>query len=790
MSEITEKKYTVPMVALRGLTVMPNMVIHFDLSREMSIKAVEQALNEGQKVFLVAQKDPGEDMPTQDSLYEIGTVAWIKQVTKLPNQISRVMVEGWKKAKLVEIDEQEDAYMRATVEEIEIAKEELEQQEEEALIRSLKDVFATYVKFFPKVGKSLGRYFNEKNSLDFLINQVAINTPFSYEQKQSLLEVTDLREQATILITMLMNEAQVASIRAQLAAKVKEKIDKHQREYVLREQMSVVREELGDKDPYSDIEQFEQALEKLKADKEVKDKIRKQIARFKNVMGASSEGAVERTYIETLLEMPWNKASKDMLDMHKSEMILDRDHYGMEKVKERILEYLAVRSLTSNGDAPIVCLVGPPGTGKTSIARSIAESLNRKYVRICLGGVRDEAEIRGHRRTYIGAMPGRIANGIKEAGVCNPLILLDEIDKVSSDHKGDTSSALLEVLDPEQNCHFRDHYIEIPLDLSKVLFIATANDASSIPRPLLDRMDIIEVESYTANEKYHIAKKHLISKQFEKNGIKQEQLVISDGALRNVIAYYTKEAGVRGLERQIGKLCRKAARQLVENKDKKLKVNSQNLEKYLGKPKVRKDKANEMDDIGIVRGLAWTSVGGDTLQIEVNVMPGEGKMELTGKLGDVMKESARIGLSYIRSIASGYSIDATYFKEHDFHIHIPEGAVPKDGPSAGITMATAIFSAITKIPVKCKVAMTGEITLRGRVLPIGGLKEKMLAAKMAGIETVLVPFENERDVDEISKEIKAGLEICYMHTMDEVLEKALVSMPMQVRKDTGKRKVR
>ena len=790
MSEITEKKYTVPMVALRGLTVMPNMVIHFDLSREMSIKAVEQALNEGQKVFLVAQKDPGEDMPTQDSLYEIGTVAWIKQVTKLPNQISRVMVEGWKKARLVEIDEQEDAYMRATVEEIEIAKEELEQQEEEALIRSLKDVFATYVKFFPKVGKSLGRYFNEKNSLDFLINQVAINTPFSYEQKQSLLEVTDLREQATILITMLMNEAQVASIRAQLAAKVKEKIDKHQREYVLREQMSVVREELGDKDPYSDIEQFEQALEKLKADKEVKDKIRKQIARFKNVMGASSEGAVERTYIETLLEMPWNKASKDMLDMHKSEMILDRDHYGMEKVKERILEYLAVRSLTSNGDAPIVCLVGPPGTGKTSIARSIAESLNRKYVRICLGGVRDEAEIRGHRRTYIGAMPGRIANGIKEAGVCNPLMLLDEIDKVSSDHKGDTSSALLEVLDPEQNCHFRDHYIEIPLDLSKVLFIATANDASSIPRPLLDRMDIIEVESYTANEKYHIAKKHLISKQFEKNGIKQEQLVISDGALRNVIAYYTKEAGVRGLERQIGKLCRKAARQLVENKDKKLKVNSQNLEKYLGKPKVRKDKANEMDDIGIVRGLAWTSVGGDTLQIEVNVMPGEGKMELTGKLGDVMKESARIGLSYIRSIASGYSIDATYFKEHDFHIHIPEGAVPKDGPSAGITMATAIFSAITKIPVKCKVAMTGEITLRGRVLPIGGLKEKMLAAKMAGIETVLVPFENERDVDEISKEIKAGLEICYLHTMDEVLEKALVSMPMQVRKSAGKRKVR
>ena len=790
MSEITEKKYTLPMVALRGLTVMPDMIIHFDLSREMSIKAVEQALNEGQKVFLVAQRNPDEDMPTQESVYEIGTIALIKQVTKLPNQISRVMVEGWKKARSVEIDEQVSAYMRATVEEIEGTQEEIEPQEEEALIRSLKDVFATYVKFYPKVGKSLGRFFNEKNSLAFLVNQVAINTPFSYEQKQSLLEVTDLREQATIMITMLMNEAQVAAIRTQLAAKVKEKIDKNQKEYILREQMSVVRQELGDKDPYSDIEQFEQALEKLKADKVVKDKIRKQIARFKNVMGSSSEGAVERTYIETLLEMPWNKASKDMLDMHKAEEILDRDHYGLEKVKERILEYLAVRSLTSNGDAPIVCLVGPPGTGKTSIARSIAESLNRKYVRICLGGVRDEAEIRGHRRTYIGAMPGRIANGIKEAGVCNPLMLLDEIDKVSSDHKGDTSAALLEVLDPEQNCHFRDHYIEIPLDLSKVLFIATANDASSIPRPLLDRMDIIEVGSYTANEKFHIAKEHLVSKQIEKNGIAEEQLIISDGALRDVIAYYTKEAGVRGLERQIGKLCRKAARQLVENKDKKLKITSQNLEKYLGKQKVRKDKANEKDDVGIVRGLAWTSVGGDTLQIEVNVMPGEGKLELTGKLGDVMKESARIGLSYIRSIASEYGIEATYFKDHDFHIHIPEGAVPKDGPSAGITMATAVLSAITQIPVKCKVAMTGEITLRGRVLPIGGLKEKMLAAKMAGIETVLVPFENERDVDEISKEIKAGLEICYMHNMEEVLEKALVSMPRQVRKNTGKRKVR
>ena len=570
MNEIIDRKYELPLVALRGLTVLPDMIIHFDLSRTISTKAVEQALNEGQKIFLVAQKNPGEDMPTKESLYEVGTVALIKQVTKLPNQIDRVLVEGMKKAKMIELKDHEGTYLSAVIEEIEASQEELEPQEEEALIRSLKEVFGAYVKFYPKVGKSLGRYFNEQNSLAFLLNQVAINTPFTFEQKQSLLEITDIQEQATVMITMLMNEAQIAAIRTQLAAKVKEKIDKNQREYILREQMSYIREELGDKDPYSDVEQFEQELEKLKADKEVKEKIKKEIARFKNVMGASSEGAVERTYIETLLEMPWNKASRDMLDMHKAEEILERDHYGLEKVKERILEYLAVRSLTSKGDAPILCLVGPPGTGKTSIAKSIAEALNRKYVRICLGGVRDEAEIRGHRRTYIGAMPGRIASGIKEAGVCNPLMLLDEIDKVSSDYKGDTSSALLEVLDPEQNCHFRDHYLEIPVDLSKVLFIATANDAGNIPRPLLDRMDIIEVGSYTANEKFHIAKNHLISKEFSKNGIKPEQLSISDGALKDLITYYTREAGVRGLERQIGSICRKAAKLLMEDKDKNL----------------------------------------------------------------------------------------------------------------------------------------------------------------------------------------------------------------------------
>lgn len=788
MNEIIDRKYELPLVALRGLTVLPDMIIHFDLSRTISTKAVEQALSEGQKIFLVAQKNPGEDMPTKESLYEVGTVALIKQVTKLPNQIDRVLVEGMKKAKMIELKEHEGAYLSAVIEEIEATQEELEPQEEEALIRSLKEVFGAYVKFYPKVGKSLGRYFNEPNSLAFLLNQVAINTPFTFEQKQSLLEITDIQEQATVMITMLMNEAQIAAIRTQLAAKVKEKIDKNQREYILREQMSYIREELGDKDPYSDVEQFEQELEKLKADKEVKEKIKKEIVRFKNVMGASSEGAVERTYIETLLEMPWNRASRDMHDIRKAEEILERDHYGLEKVKERILEYLAVRSLTSKGDAPILCLVGPPGTGKTSIAKSIAEALNRKYVRICLGGVRDEAEIRGHRRTYIGAMPGRIASGIKEAGVCNPLMLLDEIDKVSSDYKGDTSSALLEVLDSEQNCHFRDHYLEIPIDLSKVLFIATANDAGNIPRPLLDRMDIIEVGSYTANEKFHIAKNHLIAKEFSKNGIKPEQLSISDSALKDLITYYTREAGVRGLERQIGSICRKAAKLLMEDRDKKLKVTSQNLEKYLGKPKYRMDKANEKDDIGIVRGLAWTSVGGDTLQIEVNVMPGKGEIELTGKLGDVMKESAMTGISYIRSIAFNYGIHAEYFKEHDFHIHIPEGAVPKDGPSAGITMAAAVLSAITQTPVKCKVAMTGEITLRGRVLPIGGLKEKLLAAKTAGITTVLVPHENESDVDEISKEIKSGMEICFVDTMEDVLEKAFASEHKRAAKQIRKRK--
>lgn len=780
MEENNNLQFELPLVALRGLTVLPEMIIYFDLSRPQSMKAVEKAMLEEQQVFLVAQKNPAVDNLDRDALYDVGTIAQIKQVTKLPNHGERVMVEGISRARLIEMHDNEGEYYSAELERIEESEENFEEHEEEALIRSLEEVFTNYEKFYPKVGKSLGKYFAESNKLSFLMNQVAINTPFTYEQKQQILEVTDLRDQCTLLITLLMNEIQIAAIRTQLADKVKEKIDKNQKEYVLREQLAYIKEELGDKEQFSDVDQFLEALDKLKADKEVKDKIKKEISRFKTIAGMNSESAVERAYIETLLELPWNKMSKDTNDIEKARKILDRDHYGLDKVKERIIEYLAVRSLTSKGEAPILCLVGPPGTGKTSIAKSIAESLNKKYVRICLGGVRDEAEIRGHRKTYIGAMPGRIANGLKQAGVSNPLMLLDEIDKVSSDYKGDTSSALLEVLDPEQNCRFRDHYVEIPLDLSNVLFIATANDAENIPRPLLDRMEIIEVSSYTANEKFHIAKEHLVDKEFAKNGITDTQLSISDGALKNIIEHYTREAGVRGLERQIGTICRKTAKQILERRAKKqeeslIKVTGQNLEKFLGKAKYRVDMANEKDDVGIVRGLAWTSVGGDTLQIEVNIMPGKGNIELTGQLGDVMKESAMAGISYIRSIASDYSISENYFEKHDFHIHIPEGAVPKDGPSAGITMATAVLSAITNIPVKCKVAMTGEITLRGRVLPIGGLKEKLLAAKTAGITKVLVPKENEKDVEEISKEIKSGMEIVYVERMEEVIDNAFVA---------------
>lgn len=762
-----------PVVALRGMTVLPDMVIHFDVSRERSIKAIEQAMLRDQRIFLVTQKDPQSEEPGPEDLYRIGTIAAVKQVIKMPHSIVRVLAEGIERAELSHF-EQEEEYLEAEV--IRFGQEEEEEnlppECREAMLRNLEETFHLYCKESGKIGKELERQIAETQELDRLISQILINLPLYYEEKQRLLEAASQSERYELLCLTMNKEIEILRFKRDIQEKVKARVDKNQKEYLLREQLRVIREELGEDTSGSDADHFTEELKKLKAPREVKQKIEKEIARFKNVGNNSSESAVIRGYIETLLELPWDKASKDSADLKRAEEILDEDHYGMEKVKERVLEFLAVRTLTKKGASPIICLAGPPGTGKTSIARSIARALNKKYVRISLGGVRDEAEIRGHRRTYVGAMPGRIAAGMKQAGVKNPLMLLDEVDKVSGDYKGDTASALLEVLDSEQNSRFQDHYVEIPMDLSEVLFIATANDVQSIPRPLLDRMELIEVSSYTENEKTHIAREHLIAKQMEKNGLKEGQLIISQAALEKLIHSYTREAGVRQLERKIGEVCRKAAREIIEKGKKSVRLTENNLEKYLGKSRYIYDMANEADEAGIVRGLAWTSVGGDTLQIEVNCMPGKGEIVLTGQLGDVMKESARAGLSYIRSVSGSYGISRDFFTENDIHIHIPEGAVPKDGPSAGITMATAMLSAITGIPVYASVAMTGEITLRGRVLPIGGLKEKLLAAKNAGIKTVIVPEKNRRDVEDISQEIKKGLRIVYAEHMKDVIEVA------------------
>ncbi|MCI8557234.1 MAG: endopeptidase La [Lachnospiraceae bacterium] len=769
MSELIQ---ILPVVALRGMTILPDMVIHFDVSRERSVKAIEQAMLREQRLFLVTQKNTQTENPGADDLYRIGTIASVKQVIKLPHNILRILAEGIERGEMSHLELDGDYPEAEVVRFEEEDPESLQPDIREAMIRSLKETFHSYCQESGKAGKELERQIGEREDLSRLMRQLMIHLPLHYEEKQRLLETVSLSERFELLGTLMNKEIGIMRFKRELQEKIKAKVDKNQREYLLREQLKVIREELGEDTSGTDADHFREALEKLRAPKEVKEKIGKEINRFKNIGNNSSESAVIRGYIETLLEMPWEKSSRDSVDLKRAEEILNADHYGLEKVKERVLEFLAVRTLTKKGSSPILCLVGPPGTGKTSIARSVARALNKKYVRICLGGVRDEAEIRGHRRTYVGAMPGRIAAGMRQAGVKNPLMLLDEIDKVSSDYKGDTSSALLEVLDSEQNNRFQDHYVEIPLDLSEVLFIATANDAQTIPRPLLDRMELIEVSSYTENEKVHIAREHLIEKQMEKNGLKEGQLAISCGALETLIHSYTREAGVRQLERKLGEVCRKAAREILEQDKSKVRLTENNLSRYLGKPRYVFDMANETDEIGIVRGLAWTSVGGDTLQIEVNIMPGKGEISLTGMMGDVMKESARTGLSYIRSVSSSYGIDKEFFQEHDIHIHIPEGAVPKDGPSAGITMATAMLSAITEIPVYASVAMTGEITLRGRVLPIGGLKEKILAAKSAGIKTVLVPSRNKRDVEEISGEIRKGIQIVYVEQMKEVLEAA------------------
>ena len=761
-----------PAIALRGTTILPDMIVHFDVSRERSIKAIEAAMLHDQKIFLVTQKDPEVEKPELSELYQVGTVAYIKQVVKLPHDLLRVLVEGIERAELLGL-EQEEPFLKAETALFEPDGAQYTKSLKEAMFRSIQELFQRYCMESGKISKDLAAQIMNITELEELISQIAVNVPLTYQNKQKILEAVSLENQYEVLAAILNNEIEVLQIGHDLQRKLKARVDKNQRDYILREQLKLIREELGEENTADTAEEYRQKAEALDAPQEVKDKLNKEIDRFKSMNNAAAESSVLSTYIETLLGLPWNKKSEDSTDLKEAWKILEEGHYGLKDVKERIMEFLAVRKLTSGGKSPILCLVGPPGTGKTSIAKSVAEALHKKYVRICLGGVRDEAEIRGHRKTYVGAMPGRITAALSQAGVSNPLMLLDEIDKTSSDYKGDTSAALLEVLDPGQNNHFNDHYVEVPQDLSEVLFIATANDMDGIPRPLLDRMEVIEISGYTENEKEHIAKDHLIPKQLEVNGIPEGKLKIQTPALRKIITLYTREAGVRGLERKIGQICRKAAREIMENDQKKVTVNSKNLENYLGKARYSYLMANKKDEVGIARGLAWTQVGGDTLQIEVNVMPGKGELVLTGQLGDVMKESAQAGISYIRSVADKYGIAPEFFQENDIHVHIPEGAVPKDGPSAGITMATAMLSAIIGREVRADVAMTGEITLRGHVLPIGGLKEKLLAAKYAKIKQVLVPKDNKPDIQEMDAEILDGLKISFVDNMNEVLHEAL-----------------
>ncbi len=775
--ESSENSLQLPMVALRNMAVLPGMLIHFDISRQTSRKAVEYAMKAKQQAFLIAQRDMNVDKPSVEDLYQIGTVVMVKQMIRLPGDVVRVLVFGVRRAKLEGVIASDPYYLS----EVSIMPEDiidLSDVEKEAMMRTMKEILESYAQENSKLSKEIVKQLALTDNLEQLLDSLAIQIPMGLQERQKILEADNIIERYQQIAVIMTDEIEILRIKRELQNKVKEKVDKNQKEYIMREQMKIIQEELGETNTVSDAENFLTQLSSLIASDSVKDKIKKEILRFKNISGNSSESAVARGYIELLLALPWDKTEKETMDIKYAKRILDRDHYGLEKVKERMLEFLAVRSLTEKGESPIICLVGPPGTGKTSIARSVAAAMNKKYIRISLGGVRDEAEIRGHRRTYVGALPGRIASGLKAAGVKNPLMLLDEIDKVSSDYKGDTASALLEVLDSEQNNKFVDHYVEIPIDLSEVLFITTANSTQTIPRPLLDRMELIEVNSYTQNEKVHIASRHLVSKQIHKNGLKENQIKFSEKALEAIITGYTREAGVRNLERRIGEICRKAARELLEDKKiEKISITNKNLEKYLGKIKYTFDKANREDEIGIVRGLAWTSVGGDTLQIEVNTMPGKGNFELTGQLGDVMKESAKAGISYIRSVAGSYDIDPSFFEKNDIHIHIPEGAVPKDGPSAGITMATAMISAITKKTVRADTAMTGEITLRGRVLPIGGLKEKILAAKTAGIKQVILPEKNRRDVEDIAPEILEGIELFYVCSMEDVLQHAFVNPP-------------
>ena len=780
---MTQLIHILPAIALRGTTILPDMIVHFDVSRERSIKAIEAAMLHDQKIFLITQKDPEKERPEHADLYKVGTVAYIKQVVKLPHELLRVLVEGKERAELLSI-EQEDPFLKVEVTGFEEDSGHYPDTVKEAMYRSIQGLFQRYCMESGKIGRELAAQILDIQDLREFISQISVNLPLSYQNRQKLLEAVTLEEQYETLGAVLQSELEILEVGHDLQQKLKSRIDKNQREYILREQLKLIREELGEDRTSDAAEEYKAKLEKLEASDEVKEKIAKEIDRFKSMSGSAAESSVLGTYIETLLSLPWDHRSKDSDDLKEAWKILEEGHYGLKDVKERIMEFLSVRKLTSGGKTPILCLVGPPGTGKTSIAKSVAEALHKKYVRICLGGVRDEAEIRGHRKTYVGAMPGRIANGIRTAGVKNPVMLLDEIDKVSTDYKGDTFSALLEVLDSEQNSRFRDHYLEVPLDLSEVMFITTANTLQTIPRPLLDRMEVIEITSYTENEKLHIAMEHLIPKQLERHGLTEDQLTFSRQAVWKVARNYTKEAGVRQLEREIGNVCRKAAKEILTTDRKKIAVTDRNIHRFLGKEKYTYQMANPAPEIGIVRGLAWTSVGGDTLQIEVNVMPGSGELMLTGQLGDVMKESAQTGISYIRSVSGRYGIPEDFFEKHDIHVHIPEGAVPKDGPSAGITMAAAMLSAVTGKKVRADLAMTGEITLRGRVLPIGGLKEKLLAAKSAGIRTVLIPKENRADVEELSAEITKGLEILTVENMEQVLSHALAE-EMEKTEDTA-----
>lgn len=777
-------------VILEHICLIPEMIVHFDLSKKNQIKMIEHAMAHGKNIFIITKNEHGpaineevqgielsESARILASLYEIGTVAEIKQLVKMPNDVVRVLIEGKTRARAISCREEEDT-LQFEVLEIEEQQEEFSDVEKQAYLRTLKNLFEAYESVSNPIPSEVFQNMMQEEIWEKFMTELAINLPMSYYERQKFLEASGLEERYHVLTKWLANETDIEKIRKDFQEKVKQEVDKNQKEYILREQLKVIHEELGDDDSENDAEAFEKQVDALEASEKIKEAIKKEIRRFKSLPPNSSESGVLRSYIETLLQMPWDHMSQDNQDFKKAKKILDKSYYGLEKVKERIIEFLAVRALTKGkGSSPIICLVGPPGVGKTSIARSVAEALQKQYIRISLGGVRDEAEIRGHRKTYIGAMPGRIAEGLKQAGTKNPLILLDEVDKIGSDYKGNPAAALLEVLDGEQNQSFRDNYIELPIDLSEVLFIATANTTETIPEPLLDRMELIELSSYTVNEKFHIAKEHLFAKQLDANGLTKEQLSIQKKAYFAMINNYTREAGVRSLERKIAQICRRTARKIIEKEAESVKVTEANLEKFLGKQVYFPEERRKENEIGIVTGLAWTSVGGTTLEVEVNVMEGKGELVLTGQLGDVMKESAMTALSYIRSLGLPIGEDESeggYFAEHDIHIHVPEGAVPKDGPSAGITMATAIYSAVMGRPVDCLLAMTGEITLRGRVLPIGGLKEKVLAAKLIGMKKVLVPKENERDIAEIDDEIKDGLEIIFVSQMKEVLAQAIL----------------